>query len=244
MPAVPFRTQVAGFYRARFAAAVAARAYDYYLVLEDDLLIGATQLSALCRASKSFEGTPLIAGLMRYEHVQQQPTTAGHSNSTQTRLTRSAEPQANLFLTDDPAATAKVQVGSDWYLLPSVPYSGGWFLPADRLSMALDELQEHGVDWLARQYGIYACCRWLRDIGSEVYSGLWLTPFFTVALPLAPHAFDQHLVHHLSDRYALENLRHHPSATAYLAHAQHRTREIALEVLRNRSHSAFLRNQP
>ena len=53
--------EIGGFYRDRFARASAATEFDWYVVMEDDMLVTSDNLDAICTATRTLDGVRLLS---------------------------------------------------------------------------------------------------------------------------------------------------------------------------------------
>ena len=98
--------ELAGLYRRPFAESLAAHRHDAYLFVENDVMIGADSLQAVCEETAWLGGSgSLVPGVMRYEMEVDKPT-------------------APLYLTDvahccPPHVDAVISVRGRRYVIPS-----------------------------------------------------------------------------------------------------------------------------
>ena len=161
--------------------AVAAQEYDWYLILENDLNITASQLEGLCHENVRLAGTRLMPGLLRVEYN-------GKRESLLDLLHRGGKCSAGVILHRGRG-----------YAIPQSPYAAYWFLPAHRLACILAHVLQQGRKWLYHMArlstsGCHDC---------ERFSGSWTSHWLQTVVPLdSPSLGPRPFIHHMSDKYA------------------------------------------
>ena len=197
--------ELAGAYRTVMMEAVQSKRHDWYLVVENDLQLTASQLQSLCAESQWLAraqwsraeraGPGLMAGLMRYETVR------GEATRYLSDIMRCCPPHVEKVVT----------VQGRLYVAPRNGYAAHWLLPAARLAKLMRISQLLGDStWQppartgraaiaksqSRRRGAFAGGS--LSLSREWYAGRWLASVGVVrVVPL--QGFERHLVHHATD---------------------------------------------
>ena len=197
-----YKYEVTGKWRKVVAAEVAMGSFDFYFIIEDDVLFAVDQLQALCEESERLEGAHLKVGsgsqddnlvrlrpsLFRYE--------LAHDRNNQKFLTDYHRPHVSRLITN------VTLIREAAYIVPSTPYSSHVFLTRASMEYAVSSYDALVPGWTSRPWYEWA----LRDdsrarqynltrfrlvpaphrapyVTTEVYSGLWLMKLFQMVYP-------------------------------------------------------------
>lgn len=180
-----------GMYRPRYARALAAGEYDYFMYMNSDINVTAAALDAMCAWQAPLTGTNLMVGMVRWE--------------ARGKLRDADAPRKlvnDFALCCPPHIGGAVTIGGRRLMVPTNPHYGAWFLPASRLRCIFDKMAASKSD-VFHINGRPTPGNWLEPAKTswlEYYDGLWLMPWLIRVVPMDD--LDDLLVHHLSDRYA------------------------------------------